>query len=812
MIEVKNYQLLKVSSNKNFKRISNEIKKIEGIASANIENTKNVLHIEYEAEQPLKEKQWKVLEEEILKAIHEYEKKAQMIRIETVEKYRKVLYLNGLDCAHCAMRVETIAKRTLCHEQIIVDFPTGRFIIETYDQKTIENILSEVTKIAKMVDDRIVVVEQDVAKKRNFESVKKMSLFQKMTMIIGMAAFVILWIIDMFWNKDKKLWVYYLYIVPYLFIGYPVIIRFFKNLLRGQVLDETFLMTIASIGAFVTQHPSEAVMVVAFYQIGEILQNKAVNYSRKSIMELLRIEVKTALIKLDNEVTEVDVESLLPGDIVIVNKGDTIPADGKIVAGKTNIDTKNLTGESMLKTVEVGDEVLSGSINMSKMIEVQVAKPYRDSMISRIMDLVENASSTKGKTETFITNFAKYYTPIVVIVAFAIGVVGSLLDHSHANQWIYAAMEFLVISCPCALVISIPLCYFSAIGVASRLGILIKGSNYIEALSQVEHVVFDKTGTLTEGAFTVTNVVPMQEDITEEYVLRMLIYTEYYSNHPIGISIVEAYGKENIFPEIISDFQDVTGGSKATVNGNKILIGNDKLMRANKIEIPEIESPHLVIHVVKNKMYIGYVEIGDVIKQEAKKVIETLHQQHKTCYMLTGDSKQIAEEVASSIHMDIVYSELLPHQKVEIVEEIKQSSKGKTIFVGDGINDAPVIACADVGIAMGEAGSDATIAIADVVIMTDNLEKMTDMIQIATKAKRKVIQNVTFSLTIKFIVMWLTIIFGITSSVTGYVIELPLIVAIFSDVGVSLLAILNALLVMKLKKTKQEDGVNQQYE
>ncbi|MCM1259993.1 MAG: cadmium-translocating P-type ATPase [Prevotella sp.] len=812
MIEVKNYQLLKVSGNKNFKRISNEIKKIEGIASANIENTKHVLHIEYEVEQPLKEKQWKILEEEILKAIHEYEKKAQMVRIETVEKYRKVLYLNGLDCAHCAMRVETIAKRTLCHEQIIVDFSTGRFIIETYDQKTIENIRSEVTKIAKMVDDRIVVVEQDVAKRRNFENVKKMSLFQKITMIGGMVAFVILWIIDVFWNKNQTMWMYYLYIVPYLLIGYPVVIRFLKNLLRGQVLDETFLMTIASIGAFVTQHPSEAVMVVAFYQIGEILQNKAVNYSRKSIMELLRIEVKTALIKLDNEVTEVDVESLLPGDIVIVNKGDTIPADGKIVTGKTNIDTKNLTGESMLKTVEVGDEVLSGSINMSKMIEVKVAKPYRDSMISRIMDLVENASSTKGKTETFITNFAKYYTPIVVIIAFAIGVVGSLLDHSNANQWIYAAMEFLVISCPCALVISIPLCYFSAIGVASRLGILIKGSNYIEALSQVENVVFDKTGTLTEGAFTVTNVVPMQEDITEEYLLRMLIYTEYYSNHPIGISIVEAYGKENIFPEIISDFQDVTGGSKATVNGNKILIGNDKLMRANKIEIPEIESTHLVIHVVKNKMYIGYVEIGDVIKKEAKKIIDDLHKQHKTCYMLTGDSKQIAEDVANSIEMDIVYSELLPHQKVEIVEEIKQSSKGKTIFVGDGINDAPVIACADVGIAMGEAGSDATIAIADVVIMTDNLEKMTDMIQIATKAKRKVIQNVIFSLTIKFVVMWLTIIFGITSSVTGYVIELPLIVAIFSDVGVSLLAILNALLVMKLKKTKQEDGVEQQYE
>ena len=404
-------------------------------------------------------------------------------------------------------------------------------------------------------------------------------------------------------------------------------------------------------------------------------------------------------------------------------------------------------------------------------------------MISKIMDLVENATSSKGKAETMITRFAKYYTPIVVFLALMISVLGSIFDTSNFRHWIYTAMEFLVISCPCALVISIPLCYFSSIGTCSRRGILVKGSNYIETLNKV---VFDKTGTITKGVFNVVKVVPMVEEVTEERLLNILIHAEYYSNHPIGISIVDNFGRDKIFPEIITDFQDITGGAKATINGNKILIGNDKLMNANKIELPQIESCNLVVHIVKNKIYQGYVEIGDVIKEEALTTIKYLHKYGKKCFMLTGDSVAIASSVAKQIDVDGYHAELLPHQKVEILEEIKKQSVGKTIFIGDGINDAPVIASADIGIAMGNTGSDATIAIADMVIMGDNLLKINEAFKIAKYTRRKVIQN-------------------------GEKMELPLGIAIFSDVGISLLAILNSLLIMRLyhnKKDLKEEQTN----
>lgn len=799
MIQVKNYQLLKVTGNKNFKRICNEIKKIDPIKSVSIENSKNVIHIEYDSVLELSEQELFKIEELILRAIHEYEKKAMIIRIDNKEKYRKVLYLKNLDCAHCAARIETIAKKSLDYEQIIVDFSTGRFIIETYSKNVMDNLFANVNRIAHHVDDLIVVIDSKIHKLQRFEDEKKISKKTVITFSLGLTIFIIMSIISAFLTIP-----FYYYIVPYLLIGYSVLKRFFKNLFKGHILDETFLMSVASIGAFCTSHASEAVMVVALYQVGEFLQNKAINHSRRSIKDLLDFDVKTAKLKLDTEITEVDVETLMPGDIVIVNKGEIIPTDGIVVNGKTNIDTKNLTGESMLRSVDVGSEILSGSVNMGKIIEIKVTKPYGDSMISKIMDLVENATSSKGKVETMITSFAKYYTPIVVILALVISVIGSIFDTSNFRHWIYTAMEFLVISCPCALVISIPLCYFSSIGTCSRRGILVKGSNYIETLNKVENVVFDKTGTITKGVFKVVKVVPMVEELTEERLLNLLIHAEYYSNHPIGISIVDNFGRDKIFPEIITDFQDITGGAKATINGNKILVGNDKLMNANKIELPQIESCNLIVHVVKNKIYQGYVEIGDVIKEEALITIKDLHKYGKKCFMLTGDSVAIASSVAKQIDVDGYHAELLPHQKVEILEEIKKQSTGKTIFIGDGINDAPVIASADIGIAMGNTGSDATIAIADMVIMGDNLLKINEAFKIAKYTKRKVVQNIILSLTVKFIVMILAILLGFFVTKDGEKMELPLGIAIFSDVGISLLAILNSLLIMRLYHNKQD--------
>ncbi len=798
MLEVKNYQLLKVNNTRNFKRICNEIMKIEKIKSVSIETTSNIMHVEYDFENELTEEFLKEKEELILKAIHEYEKKVVITKIDFQEKFRKVLYLKGLDCAHCASRIEALAKKNMDHEQIIVDFSTGRFIIETYNKATIETLFANVNRIAHRVDDKIIVVDNKTKKEQEVAPTKS-NKKANICFIIGLALFVAIIAYSIF--KYPKWW---FYIPSYLLIGYPVILKFFKNLFKGHVLDETFLMTVASIGAFVTKHASEAVMVVALYQIGVYLQNKAINHSRNSIKNLLDFDIKMAKLKLGTEIMEVEVESLMPGDIVIVNKGEIIPADGVVVTGKTNIDTKNLTGESMQRTIDVGSDVLSGSVNMGKMIEIKITKPYGDSLISKIMDLVENATSAKGRTENIITKFAKYYTPIVVCIALAIVVTGATFNLSNINTWIYAAMEFLVISCPCALVISVPLCYFSSIGIASKRGILVKGSNYIESLNSVKNIVFDKTGTITKGVFTVTNVVSLSEDVSKERLLNILIHAEYYSNHPIGISIVDNHGREKVFPEIITEFQDITGGTKSVINGNNVLVGNDKLMNANKIKFDPVESNNLVVHIVRNKVYLGYVEIGDVIRDEAYETIYKLKKYGYKCYMLTGDTESIASSVANKLGFDGYYAELLPHQKVEKLEEIKSSSKGKTVFVGDGINDAPVIASADVGIAMGNTGSDATIAIADMVIMGDNLTRITESLIISRYTKKKVTENIVFSLFVKFAVMFLAVALSVFHQK-----ELPLGLAIFSDVGVSLLAILNSLLIMKIfkKSTKKQEVI-----
>lgn len=824
---VKNYQLEKISGAKNYKRIINEIKKVKSITSASIDKDKCILRIELSMnlEDRKDEAELDTIEVNILKAIRTYEKKAEIKPIVSEEVYRKVLYLNGLDCSHCATKVETIAKKTLNYNKLLVDFASFRFIIESSDKELMDNIVNEVSNIAKRVDPRIEVTESSKAPAEQEEKEQRRLLPKVIIITLACMSFImavlllinfdISKILDIF--RHEEVWTdffskpsnfrihVYLLLLTYGLFGYRVIWEFGKDLFHGRIFDEHCLMTIASIGAIVTGHLIEAIAVMVLFQLGEYLQERAVNHCRKSIADLLKIDIKIARLKKGEDVVEIGVESILPDDVIIVNKGEMIPLDGILVDGSTVIDNKNLTGESLLKKVTKGEEIMAGSINMGKVIEIKVLRPYSESMITKILDLVENASTSKAKAENFITKFSKIYTPIVLICSVLIGVGGYFgTKYLWGNpwqveplDWIYRAMLFLVISCPCALVISIPLCFFSGIGVASRRGILIKGSNYLEALYNVENVVFDKTGTLTKGEFKIIEVSPVAEGITSEELLRMLIYAEYFSNHPIGISVVEEYGRSNVFPEIISDFTETIGGVQATVNGKRVVAGNAKIMKTMKIDVPDVDVNGLIVHVVRDKVYLGYVVIGDVIRDDASSSIAKLRQIGvKKFYMLTGDSKGIAENVGNTLGIDEVYSELLPDQKVEKLTQIKQEAKsGRTIYIGDGINDAPVIANSDVGIAMGTTGSDATIAIADVVIMSDNMNKLPELAIIAKKTRRKVIENIVISLLCKSVVLILSVIPQIS---------IPLWLAIFSDVGVSLIAIANSIMIMRLFQNKKE--------
>ena len=809
-MEVKKYQITKMNSVKGINRIVNEIKKIDTIFNASIDRTTKILIIECNApEQEFKqENYYKKLEDKILKAIRMYEKHAKLVSIDNVEVYRKVLYLNGLDCAYCGTRIENIAKKELNHQRIVVDYPTYRFIIETTDKALVDNLESRVTEIAHKVDERIKVQSAEKGKPRESEIEKTFKKPQVIAIWIGIVIFLIGILIAHVLKSNNILGVI-LIIVGYFMIGHQIILRFCKNLLKGRIFDENFLMTVASIGALITKHYEEAAVVMLLYQFGEFLQNIAVNRTRKSIADLLSYEVQTVKLKLGEEVSEVGVEGVLPDDVIVISKGEMIPVDGKVCKGKTYLDTKNITGESRARSVDVGDEVLSGSLNIGNIIEVRVTRTYNNSMMTRILDLVENATINKSKAENFITKFSRYYTPIVVFIAALILTVGVVLSVINQNndwtRWVYVAMEFLVISCPCALVISVPLSFFCAIGVASKRGILIRGSNYLEAMYHVENIVFDKTGTLTKGEFNIAEIVPA-EGYRLEDVKRLFIYTEYYSEHPIGKSIVEAYGKENVLTEIISEFQPLQGGARAVINGSHILIATTKLARREKLTFPEVLDPNLVVYVFKEKTYIGYVIVGDTIREEAFDTLSSLRQGgiSKT-YMLTGDTKAIAENVANMLQIDEVFSDLLPDQKVEYMDKIKESTKSKlgtTAYVGDGINDAPVIASSDVGIAMGDTASDATISISDIVIMTNDLNKLVELHYIAKKTRHKVVENIVFALGIKAIVMIIALVLH------GDAFTMSLWLAIFSDVGVSLLAILNSLRLMRMfgKQSKIDQG------
>ena len=582
-----------------------------------------------------------------------------------------------------------------------------------------------------------------------------------------------------------------IYIVSYCIVGLDIVWKAVRNITRGKVFDENFLMTIATIGAFAIGEFPEAVAVMLFYQIGELFQSYAVDKSRKSIASLMNIRPDFANVKRDNQIIKVNPEEVKIGETIVVKPGEKIPLDGIIVEGNSLVDTSALTGESIPKEVGSGDEVLSGCINQNGLLTIKVEKKFGESTVSKILDLVENASSKKSKSENFISKFAKYYTPIVVITAVLLAIIPPfILKDATFIDWLYRALTFLVVSCPCALVISIPLGFFGGIGGASKMGILVKGSNYLEALSKAEIVVFDKTGTLTQGVFKVQKIHPV--DISKEELIELTAHAESYSNHPISVSIREAYGKE-IKHNRIEKIQELPGlGVIAKVDEKEILAGNEKLMQQKKIQYSKCEEIGTIIYIAIENKYAGYIVIADEIKEDAKKTIKELKKNNiSKTIMLTGDKKEVGESVAKKIGIDQVYTELLPDGKVEKMEKLlkETSQTGKLVFVGDGINDAPVLALSDIGIAMGGLGADSAIEAADIVIMTDEPSKIVNAIKISKKTMRIVKQNIIFAISIKVAVLILSA-FGLSNMWE----------AVFADVGVSVIAILNALIVLKIKK------------
>ena len=594
-----------------------------------------------------------------------------------------------------------------------------------------------------------------------------------------------------------------LYLIPYLIAGHDVLLKAWRNIRRGEAFDESFLMAVATIGAFAMiffpetePHMAEGAAVMLFYQVGELFQSYAVGKSRKSIAAMMDIAPDYANIERDGAIVEVDPDEVQVGDIIVVKPGERVPIDGVVVDGTSQLDTAALTGESVPRHIEVGGEVISGCINMTGVLRIRTTKLFGTSTVSRILELMENASEKKARTENFITRFARVYTPIVTLAAVAIAVVPPLLGMGAWAGWILRGLTFLVVSCPCALVISVPLSFFGGIGGASRLGILVKGSNYLEALAQVDTVVFDKTGTLTSGTFGVVGVHPA-DAIDSDQLLAVAAHAEAFSDHPIALSVKKAYLDEApADSERIIDQARIEGaaeesghGVKATVDGHAVLVGNDKLMSAHGISCPDCELTGTILHVAIDGAYAGHIVIADTVKDDAAQAIADLHAAGvERCIMLTGDREEVARSVASDLGLDEYHAQLLPGDKVEQVERILDSARGNLAFVGDGINDAPVLTRADVGIAMGAMGSDAAIEAADIVLMDDKPSNIARAIRVARKTMRIVHQNIVFAIGVKLLILALAAV-GIAN----------MWLAVFGDVGVAVIAILNAMRAMNVK-------------
>lgn len=583
--------------------------------------------------------------------------------------------------------------------------------------------------------------------------------------------------------------VFLIYLIPYLVIGYDIVYKAVRNISHGQVFDENFLMMVATFGAFGVKEYSEAVAVMLFYQVGELFQNYAVGKSRQSISDMMNICPEYANIEEDGVLTQVDPDDVEVGSIIVVKPGERIPLDGIVVEGESLIDTAALTGESVPRSAKAGDEIISGCVNGSGTLKVKTTKEFDDSTVAKILELVENASSKKAKVENFITRFAKYYTPVVTIGAVILAILPPLILGGGWAEWIQRACIFLVISCPCALVISVPLGFFGGIGAASKIGVLVKGSNYLEAVAEMTTIVFDKTGTLTKGEFKVTDVIT--ENGSKEELIELAALGEGYSNHPIANSIREAYGKELDLNRVTNTEEIAGHGIKAVIDGKTVLLGNEKLMKSESIFYTPCKSMGTVVYVACNGVFEGAVVISDTIKDGAKEAIHDMKQVGvRHTVMLTGDRKEAAETVAQALGIDEVHAELLPGGKVEQVEALLKAEKEKErlAFVGDGINDAPVLTRADIGIAMGSMGSDAAIEAADIVLMDDDVTKIASVVRIARKTLRIVKQNIVFALAIKALVL-----------ILGALGMANMWEAVFADVGVSVIAILNSMRTLNEK-------------
>ena len=688
--------------------------------------------------------------------------------------------LEGLDCANCAMKIEKGVQKINGVKEATVNFTSGKLAIDA-EEDHLATIEQETKKVVKELEPDVKVTEIDKEKVSEHGNEKERNTLFRI--LFSLAGIALLLLFD--FNEPIRL---IGYLLIYLLIGYDVVKKAVMNIVKGKIFDENFLMSVATIGAMLIGEYPEAVAVMLFYQIGEYFQGLAVNHSRKSIRELMAIRPETAHIQTEEGLMTVNPEDVQIGQYVLVKPGERVPLDGTIIEGESLVDTSALTGESVPKSVYVGETVLSGFINKNKPFLVQVEKSYENSTISKLLELVENASSKKAPAENFITKFARYYTPVVVGLAVLLAVLPPIVSGAAFSEWIYRALTFLVISCPCALVISVPLSFFGGIGGASKIGVLVKGSNYLELLAQTETVVFDKTGTLTKGDFSIQTIDPT--GIDPKKFMQYVASAEQFSTHPIAQSVLEGYAGPLLPTTNIQEFAGE--GILAEVDGKQVLAGNHKLMERFEISFPSSQEIGTLLYLAIDQSYSGYLVIADTLKEDAVDALVQLKQAGvKNTVMLTGDSKKIADHIGKQVGVDKIYSELLPEDKVQRLEEILQRNNKKTAFVGDGINDAPVLARADVGIAMGGLGSDAAIEAADVVIMNDQPSKIAEAIHLAKKTLKIVKQNIVFAIGIKILVLALGA-FGFASMGD----------AVFADVGVTVLAVLNAMRSLHVKNKR----------
>ncbi len=699
---------------------------------------------------------------------------------------RKELILEGLDCASCADKIEVKLRKLDNIRSASLNFATKTLLVELEDKGQRQKTLSMIEDLVHKLEPHVIIREKASHKGKNKNDY---GTSQNKRRLIRLAMGGLLFALAIISRQDGPA-KFLLYFTSYLLVGGEILLRAGRNIFRGQIFDENFLMAIATVGAFAIGEFPEGVAVMLFYQLGEFFQDLAVNRSRKSIAKLMDIRPDYANLKTSQGEKRVSPEEVKVGDLIIIKPGERVPLDGIVVEGASMVDTSALTGESMPREVGVGTSILSGFINKNALLIIRVDKEFGESTVTKILELVENASSKKASAEKFITRFARYYTPFVVFSALALAIIPPLLiEGAEFSQWIYRALVFLVISCPCALVISIPLAFFGGIGGASRNGILVKGGNYLEALNHVDMVVFDKTGTLTRGVFQVTQINPAG-GVKEEELLDYAAHAEAYSNHPIALSILKAHGRE-IDKTRIENYEEVLGhGIRVNIDGRKVLAGNAKLMDREDIAYRPVDAIGTVIYIGVNNQFMGSILISDEIKKDAQKTIDQLNNLGiKETIMLTGDNDQVGMAVGKELGLSRVYAQLLPDQKVKKLEELEKDrdARGQLVFVGDGINDAPVLARADIGVAMGALGSDAAIEAADVVLMTDEPYKLVRAMEIAKKTRKIVWQNIIFAFAVKALVLFL----GAGGLATMWE-------AVFADVGVALIAVLNSMRVLRI--------------